>query len=941
MTYTTRQIKILEALKKANLSPTTLRWLLELVLDSASRTPPSARGHPVVQHSRKTGLSVATRSLHLEAARVLELEADPEVVAYFTEVGRMHVLNPESTGGGKHRLHQPDIVVVYKNSVVLEVCKRTADIRGEMKKPDEQWKWGRDENGEFIFPPLMVSIALLKVDASVRVITEEHVSQRLTDNLNHLASYLQADPTPAQMKETEPVVDAVTKRQGCTIDALIVACGGSVDAVYRAIAHRVVFVDMRRVSVRDKAHCAVYSTAEIATLHASVASNTAVPKHAIPSGFRRPLRIGMTVSVHGVAAEILFVGRDDVTLRVSEGEATGDVARLPRAEIEAALPAEAPADTLQDLQAKVAEIWTRAGEHAMAIARGRAKLILQMAETEGVRLGFELFVADDEECISAGNPSNRSVKRWMASARRAAQESGCALAGLVPAIRQRGNRGDHFDRGLQAFVMDAFAELQQPDKIPQAQTESAKYDYILQKMERNGVKGPTGLPQISYALYKKFRKRFGESRITMAAEGLAARNQLQPAAERLEYTTPIHGTHFLNRGHIDHSPLSVAQVCALIGNEAGRQLFLDTPWLSVMVDAYSRKVLAFTVSFRAPSWITVATLLRICVQRHGQLPTVLVLDNAPEFRCRAMVQLCEWAHVKIIYRRLKDPRSGSIVERLFGCTESQVAANLPGSTRLRTKNFFYSGDMPPSEHARLCLEATAIVFTEFFGRVYDSKIHAALRVSPEQMRIASLASDGKRPERAITDLATFRVLTMLRPRNEAGTAKIQRKYGIQVSGYRYTDKCHLLYTDENEGSSVPVRIDPDDRSVLYALVIGPGGRRIWIRAHCPQLEENDFLPEVSRRFADEIAQNIALARHLRHKSGRRAIMNFVAEFKRVPDTIEELARTLADARVREILLGAPEAVEPAAVATTNLPDAPTPTARERRAEEQCDEVHLD
>lgn len=931
--HTPRQVKILELLKGLQLSPATLRWTLSLVLDSRDSAPPSTRGHPVVMQSRKMGIPVAARSMHLEAARLTELEDDPAVVAYFTENGAVPVVNPESSGGGKNRRHHPDIVVIYRSHVVLEVCKYTGDIKKEMRDPAKRWQWGRDENGKYLVPPLAVAIASQRVDVAVKVVTEEDVNRRLVDNLEYLQSYLAVEPSAEDRQLGKIVLEAVKARESLTVSTLIVACSGDVDAVLRAIARQNVYVDLRRHTVRDAAHTPVYSSKLVADLHAAVEANTKVPSHVIAPTTCLPLRVGTPLTIRGVAATVVFVARDMVRIRIVDGEAAGDETEIRRDEAEMSRAPTGDGEMLKALRAEVSDVLLRAGRRALAIGRGRAKYLIALAEQTGEPLGFDLFVEDGEECIVPVDPSGRTVARWRADARKMAQEQGCALAGLVPGFYKRGHRGDHFSPDLEKFVHSCFDTLLDKKSVPQAQTEQLRHEWIVAEMEREQIKGPTADFRISYPLYRKLRKRYGHRKIARAAEGLAAANALLPPAERLAYTTPKHGAYFMQRCHMDHSPLAVGQVCGMgIANDDGSPLFLDTCWLSVLVCAYTRTVLAFTVSFAAPSWKTVGTLLRICVQRHGRLPESLVLDNAPEFRCHAMAQFCQWSKMKRTYRVLEKPIGGSVVERLFGVVEGQIAANLPGSTRLRNRNFFHSQRMPPSEHARLSAEASTLMLQEHFYDAYDSKVHPALGSSPAQMRAASLATDGKRPEAKVRDVATLRVLTMMRPRNLAGVAKVQKNYGVQINGYRYWHD--LFEAAENEGLSVPVRVDPDERWLAYALVVGPGGKREWVCARSVQLEEHDFLPEIARRFADEFAHNLALRRHVHHQHGRRAILNFLAQYRRLPDTLEELSKTLADSRVREILLGAPEQVAPEAIATVNLPDTPTTTGRAREPDPQ-------
>ena len=50
-----------------------------------------------------------------------------------------------------------------------------------------------------------------------------------------------------------------------------------------------------------------------------------------------------------------------------------------------------------------------------------------------------------------------------------------------------------------------------------------------------------------------------------------------------------------------------------------------------MTDAYSRRFLAVYLTFDPPSYRSVMMVLRICVQRFGRLPQILVVDGGREF----------------------------------------------------------------------------------------------------------------------------------------------------------------------------------------------------------------------------------------------------------------------------------------------------------------------
>ena len=99
----------------------------------------------------------------------------------------------------------------------------------------------------------------------------------------------------------------------------------------------------------------------------------------------------------------------------------------------------------------------------------------------------------------------------------------------------------------------------------------------------------------------------------------------QPFHWELTLTTPRHGDRPFEIGHIDHTELDVELVCAETGQNLGR------PWLTILVDAYSRRILAVYLTFDPPSYRPAMAVLRECVHRHGRLPRTIVVDGGREF----------------------------------------------------------------------------------------------------------------------------------------------------------------------------------------------------------------------------------------------------------------------------------------------------------------------
>ena len=77
--------------------------------------------------------------------------------------------------------------------------------------------------------------------------------------------------------------------------------------------------------------------------------------------------------------------------------------------------------------------------------------------------------------------------------------------------------------------------------------------------------------------------------------GRRAAYKHEPPYWELDRKTPRHGDRPFEIAHIDHTQLDVEVVCSQTGHILGR------PWLTLITDAFSRRVLAVYVTFDAPS----------------------------------------------------------------------------------------------------------------------------------------------------------------------------------------------------------------------------------------------------------------------------------------------------------------------------------------------------
>ena len=277
-------------------------------------------------------------------------------------------------------------------------------------------------------------------------------------------------------------------------------------------------------------------------------------------------------------------------------------------------------------------------------------------------------------------------------------------------------------------------------------------------------------------------------------------------------TTPRHGDRPFEIGHIDHTLLDIELVCSHTGRNLGR------PWGTFLSDAFSRRLLAVTVTFDPPSYRACMMVLRECVQRHGRLPQIIVVDGGREFESVYFETLLARYECSKKTRPGAKPRFGSVCERLFGTTNRvlyttcweihkslAMFARSPNQYRLRSK--------PVGRWASSTLDYAS-------GHM-RSTTRSSIRLlgqSPKEAFGMGMAQGGKRLQRLIPYDEAFRMLSL--PTTRKGTAKVMPHMGVKINGLCYWSDVFL--DPETEKTQVPVRYDPFGAGVAYAFTKGTG-----------------------------------------------------------------------------------------------------------------------
>jgi transposase InsO family protein len=318
----------------------------------------------------------------------------------------------------------------------------------------------------------------------------------------------------------------------------------------------------------------------------------------------------------------------------------------------------------------------------------------------------------------------------------------------------------------------------------------------------------------SYKTFLKFCNSRPSYEQTKKRQGSRSAYPNEPFYWELEFTTPRHGDRPWAICHLDHTQLDIELV------SSKTKALLGRPWVTFLSDAYSRRILAFYLTFDAPSYRSCMMVIQDCVSRHGRLPQCLVVDGGKEFSSIYFERLLAMYECISKTRPGAKPRFGSVCERLFGTANTMFVHNLAGNTQMTKNPRSVTPAVNPRHHAVWTLSSLQEHLCNWIYQFYDLQEHPALGLSPQNAYDLGILKTGLRPSRLIPYDETFRILTM--PTTKKGTAKVIPNQGVKIN--------HLYYWHNSfrngsiEKTRVSVRYDPRDAGIAYAYV-----RKQWVR----------------------------------------------------------------------------------------------------------------
>lgn len=307
-----------------------------------------------------------------------------------------------------------------------------------------------------------------------------------------------------------------------------------------------------------------------------------------------------------------------------------------------------------------------------------------------------------------------------------------------------------------------------------------------------------GWQQPSYYQVDKISKSLSESLKVLAHQGQKAYENQFDLIHRREASYPN------EIWQADHTLLDI-----LVLNEKGKP---ERPWLTVILDEFSRAVAGYYVTFQAPSAIQTALTLHQAIWRKQSkdwsicgIPEQFYTDHGSDFTSNHLEQVAIDLKINLVFSAIGKPRGRGKIERFFLSINQLLLQDLPG----------YLGNGIQAK--LLTLNELEEKVGEFIVYNYHQRVHSTTKKAP----IVSWNADGFLPNMP-ESLESLDLLLL----HIAKSRKVHSD-GIHFQALRYIDSNLAAYV----GESVLIRYDPRDLAEIRVFY----ENRYLCTAICPEI----------------------------------------------------------------------------------------------------------
>jgi len=312
-----------------------------------------------------------------------------------------------------------------------------------------------------------------------------------------------------------------------------------------------------------------------------------------------------------------------------------------------------------------------------------------------------------------------------------------------------------------------------------------------------------GMPAPSYSTVRRAVRELPSAALDLQHKGSKFYENTYEMVHRREAKGPNH------IWQADHTQLDI-----IITDERGQK---RRPWLTIIIDDYSRAIAGFYLYFEAPSALQRALTLReaIWYKTDSQwlicgIPDILYTDHGSDFTSEHIEIICAQLKIRAIFSAPGKPRGRGRVERFFSTLNQKLISRLPGHTKGQ------------SEAEGLLTIKELEQRIQQFLLDYHNQEHSATKCSPlkpwNQREFMPRMPDSLEQ----LNLLLLKVAKM---------RTVQRD-GIRFQGFRYTSPVLAAYIQE----PVIIRYTPKDLGEIWVY----HGGEFVCKAVCQELQSGCF-----------------------------------------------------------------------------------------------------
>ncbi|EOH99029.1 hypothetical protein UAY_02298 [Enterococcus moraviensis ATCC BAA-383] len=217
------------------------------------------------------------------------------------------------------------------------------------------------------------------------------------------------------------------------------------------------------------------------------------------------------------------------------------------------------------------------------------------------------------------------------------------------------------------------------------------------------------------------------------------------------------------------------------------------PWLTIILDDYSRAVVGYYIDFEAPNSLKTALTLRQAIWKKKNpnwpvcgIPETFYTDHGSDFTSIHLEQVALDLKMSLLFSKVGVPRGRGKIERFFNTVNTMFLESLPGYTKNN------------STKKLLTEEELLIAFNDWLLNTYHYRIHGTTKQRPIDMWNRSDFLPNMPDSLENLDLLLL----------EVKKERVVHSDGIHLFGLKYIQPNLSAFV----GESVEIRYDPRDIS---------------------------------------------------------------------------------------------------------------------------------